>query len=205
MRALRRMALAGGGGFLGRGRTRGSRAFGRRPTADPPALARRGVAFGMAAARAALLAAAALLVDGRPGAPFGLLFREAAAFVAFGDVVGLAFLLVGVLGLVAPGHAVPRSLVWCFRDAKTSVTPRSSPQPAGPAAASPGSWSSSTLAISRYLTRALVMSRKNVTRSFHGSLTLASPEMKATTVPTSVRPCITNQPPTNRIPTVPRW
>ena len=46
------------------------------------------------------LTAAVVLVDGRPGSPFGLFFCHAALFVAFGDVLGLAFLLVGVLGLV---------------------------------------------------------------------------------------------------------
>jgi hypothetical protein len=47
---------------------------------------------------AGLLAAAIILVDGRPGPALGFLFGYATVFVAFGDVVSLAFLLVGALG-----------------------------------------------------------------------------------------------------------
>jgi hypothetical protein len=45
-----------------------------------------------AAARAALLAAAALLVDGRPRPALGFLLLHPALLVAFLDVLGLAFL-----------------------------------------------------------------------------------------------------------------
>jgi hypothetical protein len=62
------------------------------------------MAGGVAATRAALVAAAVFLVHGRPGPALGLGFRNAARFVAFGDVVRLALLLVRVFRLVAAGH-----------------------------------------------------------------------------------------------------
>ena len=61
----------------------------------PPLLRRAGV-HGLAAARAALLAAAGFLVHRGPGAPLGLVRGDAALLVAFLDVLGLPFLLVGV-------------------------------------------------------------------------------------------------------------
>src|ERR1700759_5303918 len=61
------------------------------------------VFFGPAAG-AALLPAVRFLVHGRPSAPFRLPFRNAAVFVAFLDVLGLALLLAGVAGFVAAGH-----------------------------------------------------------------------------------------------------
>src|SRR5579862_5530546 len=54
--------------------------------------------------RARFLAAAIILVDGRPGAAFGFFFGNATLLVAFRDMVGLAFLFVGVFGLVAARH-----------------------------------------------------------------------------------------------------
>jgi hypothetical protein len=60
------------------------------------------VFFGPAAG-AALLPAMGFFVHGRPGASFGLLLRNAAVFIALLDVFGLAFLFVGVTGLIAPG------------------------------------------------------------------------------------------------------
>ena len=69
------------------------------------AFVRGRVAGALAAAGAAgLLAAAVVLVDGCPGPALGLLLGHAALLVAFGDVIGLAFLLVGVFGLVAARH-----------------------------------------------------------------------------------------------------
>lgn len=50
--------------------------------------------------------AAIVLVDGRPGTALRLLFRDAAILIAFGDVIGLAFLLVGVFGFVTTGMAM---------------------------------------------------------------------------------------------------
>src|SRR6185436_8995238 len=95
------------------------------PSADPPALARRRVAFLLAAARAALLAAAALLVDGRPGAPLGFLVRHAGGLVALGDVIGLAVLLIGVLGFAAPGPAdLGHDVLRCVVSPRTGRTPR---------------------------------------------------------------------------------
>src|SRR5687768_16732948 len=69
------------------------------------AAARRGdVGVGLAAARAGQIAAARFLVDGRPGAPFGVRLGNALLLIAFLDVLGLALLLVGVGALVAAGH-----------------------------------------------------------------------------------------------------
>jgi hypothetical protein len=48
-----------------------------------------------------LLAAAVVLVDGRPGAPFGFVLWRASAFIALRDILGFALLLVGVLRLVS--------------------------------------------------------------------------------------------------------
>src|SRR5690606_1154958 len=70
----------------------------------PPAARGRDVGVFLAAARARLVAAAALLVDGRPRAGLGGFLRSSAFLVAFGDVLGLALLLVGVLVLVSSGH-----------------------------------------------------------------------------------------------------
>jgi hypothetical protein len=52
-----------------------------------------------------VLAAAVILVDGGPGPAFGLLLGDATLLVALGDVIRLAILLVGVLGLVSARHA----------------------------------------------------------------------------------------------------
>jgi hypothetical protein len=81
----------------------------RTPCTQLSALVRRRMTGVGAAAGARFLAAAVVLVDRGPGAPLGFFFRHAARLVAFGDVVGLAFLLVGVLWLVATRHyQVPR-------------------------------------------------------------------------------------------------
>src|SRR5665213_1181797 len=106
MSMRRGVALARGGGFLGRGGSRRGRTRGRSLPARLAAFVRRRMAGVGAAARAGFLAAAVVFVDGRPSAPFGLLFRDATLFVAPGDMVGLAFLLVGVFGFVAPRHRV---------------------------------------------------------------------------------------------------
>lgn len=53
-----------------------------------------------------LLTAAVIFVDGRPGTALGFIFGNAAVFVAFGDVVGFAILLVSVLGFVTTGHGM---------------------------------------------------------------------------------------------------
>src|SRR4029453_15379708 len=90
------IALAGGGCLLRRGRACGWGSGSCCLTTEPPALARRGMAFGLAAAGPTLLAAAAFLVDRRPGAALGPLLRNATGLIALGYVVGLAFLLVGV-------------------------------------------------------------------------------------------------------------
>jgi hypothetical protein len=63
------------------------------------------VIFRLAPAGAALLAAVGFLVHRRPGAPRGLSIRDPALLVAFLDMLGLAFLLVGVLDLSPRGMA----------------------------------------------------------------------------------------------------
>src|SRR5690606_13465543 len=60
----------------------------------------------LAASGARLVAAAGLLVDGGPGAGLRDLLGSAAFFVAFGDVFGLALLLVGIAALVALRHVM---------------------------------------------------------------------------------------------------
>jgi hypothetical protein len=63
--------------------------------------------FHSAAAGTAPLSAVGHLVDGGPGAAFGFFGRQAAGFVAFLDVLGLALLFVGVTGFVAARHKFP--------------------------------------------------------------------------------------------------
>src|SRR5882757_2690029 len=80
-------------GLFGRLRPFGSGPLGGRNAAQPAAFPRRRMVFFGPAAGAALLPAVRFLVHGRPSAPFGLLLRNAAVFVAFLDVLGLALLL----------------------------------------------------------------------------------------------------------------
>ena len=54
---------------------------------------------------ARLLATAIILVDGCPSPALGFLFRDTALLVAFGNMIGFAFLFVGVFGLVTTWHA----------------------------------------------------------------------------------------------------
>jgi hypothetical protein len=55
------------------------------------------MAGGLAAPRPVrLLAAAVVSVDGCPGSALGLLLRNATLLIAFGYMVGLALLLVGI-------------------------------------------------------------------------------------------------------------
>lgn len=58
----------------------------------------------VAAAGTGFVAAAAFLVDSRPGTPFGFLLGDAAILVALLDMLGLAFLLVGIVGFVTFRH-----------------------------------------------------------------------------------------------------
>src|SRR6266481_8138579 len=107
-RPLGCVSLAGCGRLLCGARSRRGgppcRCLATARAADPAATLRGHVGVGNAAARAALVAAAGLLVDGRPCAPLGFLPADAAMLVAFLDVFGLAFLLVGVAGFVAARH-----------------------------------------------------------------------------------------------------
>ena len=50
------------------------------------------------------LAAAVVFVDGRPSSTLGLFLLDAAIFIAFGNVISLAFLLVGVFRFITTGH-----------------------------------------------------------------------------------------------------
>src|SRR5438309_6837509 len=75
--------------------------------ANLPALARRGVRFGLAVSRSRLLAAAGLLVDGSPGPALGFLLRGAAFLVALGDMFGPALLLARIGRLASPRHRHP--------------------------------------------------------------------------------------------------
>src|SRR5262245_61292072 len=77
----RRAPLARPRCLLGRGRAGRCRPLGGRASAEPSALARGDAAFLAAAPRAALLAAAALLVHCRPGAPRRLLLGHPAILV----------------------------------------------------------------------------------------------------------------------------
>jgi hypothetical protein len=93
-------------GLFGRLRPFSRGTLGRCSAAQTAAFLRRRMVFFGPAAGAALLPAVRFLVHGRPSAPFGLLLRNAAVFVAFLDVLGLALLLAGVTGFVAAGHGV---------------------------------------------------------------------------------------------------
>src|SRR5262245_29142767 len=96
-----------GGCLAGRGRPSRCRA-----SAEPSTLARGDLGVGHAAPGPALVAAAFLLVDGRPGAPLGFLLADAALLVAFLDVLRLALLAVGVLRFVAARHRVSSRFEW---------------------------------------------------------------------------------------------
>src|SRR4051812_25015129 len=65
--------------------------------------------LGLAAATAGPFAATGFLIDGCPGAPFGLPLRHPAAFVAFLNVLSLPLLFVGVSRFVAAGHSASPS------------------------------------------------------------------------------------------------
>jgi hypothetical protein len=60
--------------------------------------------FGRTAAGAALLPAVGFLVHGGPGPSLGLVFGDAALFVALLDVFGHPLLLAGVIRFVSTGH-----------------------------------------------------------------------------------------------------
>src|SRR5208282_4475628 len=98
------VALSRRGRLLCRSGTRDGATGSRCPASEPSALARGGMAFGLVAPRPALLAAAALLVDGRPGPPFCFFLGNAPRFVALGNMIGLALLLVGVFGFISTRH-----------------------------------------------------------------------------------------------------
>src|SRR5579871_1535144 len=68
------------------------------------AFLRRGPVRSFATTRAALLAPAGHFIHGRPGAPLRFGRRCASLLVAFGNVLGLALLLVRVLGLLSAWH-----------------------------------------------------------------------------------------------------
>src|SRR4051812_26937962 len=90
--ALLRGGAAAFGGALGRG------------AALAAAFPRARVALLPAAAGARFLAAARFLVDRRPGAGARFLLGNALVLIAFGDMLGLALLLVGIFAFVALRH-----------------------------------------------------------------------------------------------------
>src|SRR5207302_10965633 len=92
------------GGLFGRGGALRGRAGCRGRPALLSALLRRGLVHTLAAARATFLAAAGHGVDRGPGAALGFSLGGASLLVAFLDVLGLAFLFLGVLGLLSTGH-----------------------------------------------------------------------------------------------------
>jgi hypothetical protein len=92
----------------GSGRTRALRPSGSSGTAEPPALARRSLVDRPTATRARSLAATRHLVYGRPSAPFGLRLADAALFVTFFYVLGLALLLFRIFGFIAARHSALR-------------------------------------------------------------------------------------------------
>src|SRR3984893_14765894 len=75
------------------------------------------MAFRLASPRSALLAAAALFVDGRPSPSFRFLFGDAARLLALGYVIGFALLLVGVFGFITTWHDHLR----CIMNAKLAL------------------------------------------------------------------------------------
>ena len=81
----------------------------------------------LASAGTGLVAAAGLLVNGRPRPAFGFALGYPSLFIAFGDVIRLAFLLIRVLVLVAWGHW--SILVFAFdgNPVQTSQAGKSSP------------------------------------------------------------------------------
>jgi len=76
-------------------------------TADAAAFTAGGSVFLVTATTAGLLAAARFFVDGGPGATLALLGGHAALLVTLSDVLGLAFLLIGVRRLIALRHEAP--------------------------------------------------------------------------------------------------
>src|SRR3546814_7684490 len=86
------------------GRAFAGRARGRSLAAGPAAPARRGLGLLLATTRAALLAAAAFVVDRGPGASLGLVLAHAAIAVALFDMLGLALLLIRVGGFFTAWH-----------------------------------------------------------------------------------------------------
>src|ERR1700754_1976213 len=105
VRVMLGVALSGRSRLLGRGGALGGGAVGGVGATDLTAAMGGRVAGVLAAAGTAfLLGAAIVLVEFGRGPPLGLFFRHAAVLVALVNVVGLAFLLVGIFGFVATGH-----------------------------------------------------------------------------------------------------
>ena len=87
------------------------RCDGRRPLHPSSALMARFVRLGMTTTAPRLLPAARFLVHRGPGSPLRLALRHSAFLVPFLDVLGLPFLFVAVLALVAAWHDSPPR--WC--------------------------------------------------------------------------------------------
>ena len=111
LRLLRRGLMTRGpmSGSRSRCLASGSGAFARRPScrsgaADRSAFLRRSLVGLLAAAGAALLAAARHRVHGRPRTSCGFLLGDTAILVSLLDVLGPAFLLIGVRTFVTTWH-----------------------------------------------------------------------------------------------------
>src|SRR5262249_55096709 len=92
---------------------------------------------------ARLVAAAGFLVDGRPGAALRFLLGHAVLLVTLGDVLGLAFLLVGVLRFIPACHGctlLKRTLVLTLSPARwqMATNPSSNRRAVGGAGRSAG-------------------------------------------------------------------
>ena len=120
----RGVSLTSGGRLFRRRRSTCGRSRGRGGAANPSALVRGGMARRLAAARSAgALSPAVILVDRRPGATFGLLLRNATAFVALFDVLAPCVLASRCISTC-------RRVAWSFSLAPTRRTTEN-PRPDG--------------------------------------------------------------------------
>lgn len=99
------VAFAGGGGFFSGGGAGGGGAGSGGFAAFFATLFGGGLVGFFTAAGAGFFSTAAHFVFGGPGPTFGFFLGDAAFFVAFFDVLGLAFLFARVTGLVAAWHS----------------------------------------------------------------------------------------------------
>jgi len=94
--------------------------------------------FRLTSATAGLLPAAGFLVDGGPGAAFGLFFGNTSVLVTFLYVLSLTLLLVSVCGFVTARHDDLPSWPQCETLAKAVGFRRGSVRPQDPCAGADG-------------------------------------------------------------------